>query len=157
MARNGVIGQKGEIPWRLPEDMKFFKATTLGKPVIMGRKTWDSIGKPLPGRTNIVITRNPEFQEEGVVRAARFEDAVDAAEKTGCDEIMVIGGAGVYRLALPLATRLYITEVDGDMEGDVYFPRFEKSGWTEVSRRDVPQEGKATHPCSITVLERRGP
>ena len=154
VAKNNVIGRNGQIPWRLPEDMKFFKETTLGKPIIMGRRTWESIGKPLPERTNIVITSNASFNEPGVTTASRFEDALTQAQALAPDEIVVIGGAGVYRLALPIAGRFYLTEVDGEVEGDTYFPTFDRSFWREVERRHVPKLGKATHACTIITLDR---
>lgn len=167
VSENGVIGRAGDIPWTIPADMRHFKAATLGKPVIMGRKTWDSLPGRLPGRTNIVITRNESFHEDGVIRAASFEDACAIAqsqvqgleqeqgqgqEKTG--EIMVIGGAGVYRLALPHADRVYLTRVHGTIDGDTYFPDLDPAAWVERSREYVAKTGKASHDCTFILLER---
>ena len=132
VARNGAIGKDNTLLWRLPEDLKFFKRTTLGCPVIMGRKTWDSIGRPLPGRRNIVITRNPTWRAEG---AEVFHD-LDSALATTANEprVFVIGGGELYAQALPLADELVLTEVDADFEGDTFFPPWDRSAFTEISR-----------------------
>src|SRR5471032_2929106 len=144
-ARNGVIGRDADIPWRLKSDMALFKATTLGKPVIMGRKTWESLPRrPLPGRINIVLTRDGSYEEMGMARGAlvceRFEEAVqiarEQAEEDGVDEVCVIGGAALFDLALPKARRIYLTEVGADVPGDVTFPAFDEAPWREV-RREV--------------------
>lgn len=133
-ARGGVIGIDNRLPWHLPEDMKFFRETTRGKPVIMGRKTWESLPdafRPLPGRINIVISRNPSFQAAGGTVVGSLEDALAAA---GDAEIaFVIGGAELYRQALPLADRLLLTEIDRDFAGDAFFPAFDRDAWQEVS------------------------
>ena len=132
VARNGAIGKDNALLWRLPEDLKFFKRTTLGCPVIMGRKTWDSIGRPLPGRRNIVITRNATWQAEG---AEVFHDLSSALAATAdVPKVFVIGGGELYAQALPLADELVLTEVDADFEGDTFFPRWDRSTFTEVSR-----------------------
>lgn len=123
MAKNRVIGNKGKIPWHLPEDLKRFKQLTMGHPIIMGRKTFDSIGKPLPGRTNIVITRNKQFSAQGVVRADNLDDAIRKAG--GQNEIFVIGGAEIYREALPRADKIYLTLIEQEFEGDTFFPEVE--------------------------------
>lgn len=160
VADNGVIGRDGRLPWRLPADMRHFKNVTRGKPVVMGRKTWDSLKGPLPDRLNIVITRNDRFQVDGVKRAPRFEDALAlAAAEAGPDgEIMIIGGAGVYRLALSYANRLYITEVHGTVDGDTHFPEFNMSEWRETERQRVPrgEDAKATHDCSLVTYDHVG-
>ena len=154
MADNGVIGNAGAIPLRISADMKYFKQTTLGKPVIMGRKTFDSLGKPLPGRTNIVITRNEAFQVEGAERAPDLDAALGLAQSSGAEEAMVIGGAEIYALALPQARRIYLTEIHGAVEGDTVFPEFERSAWREVSRDFLSKGDKASHDCSFVILER---
>ena len=135
-AKNGVIGRNNQLPWHLPQDLKYFKAVTLGKPVIMGRKTYESIGKPLPGRTNIVITRNSDWRAaEGVIVTNSFEQALIGASKVlGADslipeEAMVIGGAEIYRSALQLADRIYLTQVDAVPEGDAFFEPLNKDEW----------------------------
>ncbi len=142
MARNRVIGRDGDMPWHLPGDLKRLKALTWGKPLIMGRRTWDSIGRPLPGRTSIVVTRDPAFSAEGaaVVRDfdAAFAAARDDARERGCDEIIAFGGASVYAWALPIAGRLEITEIDVEPDGDTWFPEIESSDWREVNRQAVP-------------------
>ncbi|MEO0411660.1 MAG: dihydrofolate reductase [Pseudomonadota bacterium] len=131
-ARNGLIGRDGDLPWRLPADLKHFKRLTVGKPIIMGRKTWTSLGRPLPGRHNIVLTRDTGFAPEGCSVAHTLADALDTAGLSG--EIMIIGGAEIYRLALPLATTLYITEVGLEPKGDTFFPVLQSDDWREVDR-----------------------
>jgi len=158
MAQNRVIGRNNQLPWYLPEDLKYFKRITLGKPVIMGRKTFDSIGKPLPGRTNIVVTRNRDWSFEGV----RIVDSLEAARELcenlaivdGTEEAMIIGGAEIYRQAMPLADRLYLTEVHADVEGDATFPEFDRSQWQEIAREDF--EASGPNPCnySFIILEK---
>ena len=154
MANNRTIGRNNELPWRLSEDMKYFKSVTMGKPIVMGRKTFDSIGKPLPGRLNIVITRNPEWQHSGVETASSLQQAVAIAEAADDQvyEVMVIGGEEIYRSAIELADRLYITRVQAQVEGDAFFPEYDEAGWHEVSR----QEPKAQDdpPYFFQVLER---
>ncbi len=134
-AENRVIGLDNEMPWHLPEDLQYFKQVTLGKPVIMGRKTFESIGRPLPGRTNIVVTRQPEWRAEGVVAASGLEQALCLAERESPDELMVIGGAQIYAEALPLAKRIYLTQIHKKVEGDAWFPELSDQ-WELVSRRD---------------------
>jgi len=135
-AKNGVIGRNNQLPWHLPQDLKYFKAVTLGKPVIMGRKTYESIGKPLPGRTNIVITRNKDWvAAEGVVVTNSFDQALLEAQKvldsaaSDFDEAMVIGGAEIYRAALQFADRVYLTRVDAEPEGDAFFAALDEAEW----------------------------
>ncbi len=124
VARNGAIGKDNALLWRLPEDLKFFKRTTLGCPVIMGRKTWDSIGRPLPGRRNIVITRQPDWDQPGAERAASWADAIAMAGPV--ERIGVIGGAEIYALALPQTDELELTEIDADFDGDAFFPAWSR-------------------------------
>lgn len=153
MAANGVIGADGKIPWRIPEDMRHFKAVTLGKPCIMGRKTWESLPKkPLPSRTNIVVTRDRQFRAEGALTAGAPDAAIELAKTLGPDEIMIIGGAAIYQAALPQAARIHLTDVHGDFPGDARFA-FDRSNWRETAR--------ATHATpeglrySFVTLERR--
>src|SRR3546814_7935916 len=158
-ADNGIIGRAGGLPWHLSGDLKFFKAQTLGKPVAMGRKTWQSIGKPLPGRPNLVITRDAAFKAEGAevvaTLAAALERAQDLAREAGATEIMVIGGGQIYEEALPLASQIYLTEVHVSPEGDTAFPSLDPREWREI-RRDAPVSGGTGQPdYSIVVLERR--
>ena len=131
---NGVIGKDNQLLWRLPDDLKRFKQLTLGHPMIMGRKTFESIGKPLPGRTSIVVTRNPDFSHDGVITAHSLESAIEAARQIETDEIFIIGGGELYRQAEAIADRLYITEVHTEMEGDTYFQIAEPALWQETER-----------------------
>lgn len=133
LADNRVIGRDNQLPWRLPADLKHFKALTLGKPIIMGRKTWDSLGRPLPGRLNLVVSRQPGLQLEGAEVFASLEAAIVRAEQwaheQGVDELMLIGGAQLYQQALPLAARLYLTRIELSPEGDAWFPEFDAAAW----------------------------
>jgi dihydrofolate reductase len=131
MAKNRTIGIDNTLPWRCPEDLKHFKALTMGHHMIMGRKTFDSIGKPLPGRTTVVVTRNPELKIEGCVMAHSLQEAIAACED---DEVFIVGGAEIYAQALPLADTLYVTEIQQDVEGDAHFPEFDRAEWKEVAR-----------------------
>ncbi len=157
VAENGVIGRNNALPWYLPNDLKYFKQTTMGKPVIMGRKTYESIGKPLPGRTNIVITRQADYQPEGVKVVNSVEAARELAESVclidGQEEAMIMGGAEIYALALPHTDRLYLTEVHADVEGDAFFPEYDKSLWQEVAREDFAAEGPNPYNYSFVVYE----
>lgn len=158
-ARNGVIGRDGDLPWRLKSDLKLFKAITLGKPVIMGRKTWDSLPrKPLPGRTHIVLSRDGSFEPQGAIACERFEEAVsiarEQAQEDGAEEICVIGGAALFALAMPKAKRMYLTEVEAEVVGDVSFPPFDETQWREVRREAHPAGEGDYHPFVFRVLER---
>ena len=152
MAANRVIGHENRLPWHLPADLQHFKATTLGKPVLMGRKTWESIGRPLPGRTNIVITRDTAYTAEGCVVAHSLGEAIQAAGEA--EEIMIIGGAELYRQALPQTDRLYLTLVHGDFEGDTRFPEWQQDEWRETARIDHGADDKNPHAYSFITLER---
>lgn len=158
-AQNRVIGRDNALPWYLPNDLKYFKQTTLGKPVIMGRKTYESIGKPLPGRTNIVITRQTDYQPEGVKVVHSVAEARDLAESVclidGQEEAMIMGGAEIYTLALSDADRLYLTEVHADVEGDAYFPEYDKTEWQEISREDFSAEGPNPYNYSFVVYDKK--
>ncbi|WP_346837763.1 dihydrofolate reductase [Microbulbifer sp. SAOS-129_SWC] len=157
VARNGAIGRDNGLPWRISGDLKFFKRTTLGKPVLMGRHTFESIGRPLPGRENIVITRNPHWRADGVTCASSLEAAVEMARRsaagTGITEIMVIGGGQIYRQALPLAARLYLTEVDAEVEGDAFFPALDEN-WSETSRECYPASDRDEYNYCIVQYDR---
>lgn len=158
MAQNRVIGINNNLPWYLPNDLKYFKSVTMGKPVIMGRKTHESIGKPLPGRTNIVISRNPEANFEGCRTVQTLEQALDLAGNIafieGAEETIVMGGAQIYELALAQADRLYLTEVHAEVNGDAYFPRFDHDQWREVGRETFEAEGPNPYDYSFVVLDR---
>ncbi|MBK9160989.1 MAG: dihydrofolate reductase [Nitrosomonadales bacterium] len=138
MARNRIIGVNNTLPWRCPEDLKHFKTLTMGHHMIMGRKTFDSIGKPLPGRTTVVVTRNADLAIEGCLMAHSLEHAITAC--AGDEEIFIVGGAQLYAQALPLADTLYITEIQQDVAGDAWFPAFDRSEWRETSRETRRQE-----------------
>ena len=159
-ASNGVIGLDGDLPWRLRSDLQRFKQITMGKPCIMGRKTWDSLPmRPLPGRLNLVLTRDSSFEATGAVVCESFFEAVEIAaeqaEEEGADEVCVIGGVALFELALPRAKRLYITEVDAAPEGDAVFPTFNEDAWVETaSERHEPGE-KDDHAFTFRVLEKR--
>ncbi len=156
VSRNGVIGSEGGLPWRIPSDLKRFKATTMGKPVIMGRKTWESIPKrPLRGRRNIVLTRSTKFVAEGAEVAANIEEAVQMARAENPPEICVIGGGEVFRLFFRLADRLYLTEVDIDAEGDTRFPQIDPTQWTEVLRETVAPGPSDSAGFTLRVLDRK--
>lgn len=157
---NGVIGREGALPWRLASDLALFKATTLGKPVVMGRRTWDGLPrKPLPGRAAFVLSRDGAFEPQGAVVDADFADLLDMAREQaadeGGDEVCVIGGAAVYALALPRARRLHLTEVDAAPEGDTLFPPLDEARWTEVRREPHPASEGDDHAFTYRVLERR--
>ncbi len=154
VAANGVIGSDNAMPWRLPEDLKRFKTLTLGHPVIMGRKTYESIGRPLPGRRNIVITRNPAYRADGCEAMGSLEAALAACNGT-TDEVFGIGGAQIYAEALPLAQRLYLTEIRRDFPGDARFPEFDRDVWRETGRE--PQSTSEGLAFAIVVYDRRKP
>lgn len=160
--RNGVIGREGALPWKLSSDMARFKAITMGKPVLMGRKTWDSLPakfRPLPGRSNIVLTRDPSFSAPDAWAFSDLAAAIAAAKAMaaadGVDEFNVIGGAALYAETLPLADRLYITEVDAAPSGDAVFPAFDETRFREISSEHVPAGAKDDHNVILRVLARR--
>ena len=149
VSTNNVIGTQGELPWRLSDDLKNFKAVTMGKPIIMGRKTWESIGRPLPGRQNIVITRQPGFQAEGCDVVMSIEGGIVAAGDV--EEVMVIGGSQVYDLALPVAERLYLTRVHAEIEGDAFFPEIDETEWRLII--DEPHNADENNEYSYSFRE----
>lgn len=152
IAKNNVIGKGNTLLWRLPADMKHFRKLTIGKPIIMGRKTYESIGRPLPERTNIVLTRDKNFAPEGCVVVHSVEEALGKA--AGHEEVMIVGGGEIYNLFLPLAKRMYLTLVDHDFEGDTYFPDFPREEWQEVSCERHGLDEKNPYSCSFVVWER---
>ena len=154
MARNGVIGRDNALPWRLSEDLRRFKAATLGKPILMGRKTFESIGHALPGRTNLVLTRDPGWTAPGAVVVHSLEAALAAA--AGAAELVVIGGAQIYRLVMPFARRMYLTHVHADVPGDTYFPDFDPTQWLDVECIERAADERNTYPVTFVTLERRG-
>lgn len=155
IADNGVIGREGGLPWRQSSDLKRFKAVTMGKPVIMGRKTFESIGKPLPGRRNIVITRNAGYRAEGADVVSGVEEALELAEAGGAEEACIIGGGEIYRQSMARADRLDVTHVLAAVEGDTRFPEIDPAIWKAVSSEDVPAGEKDTHATRRVVYERR--
>ncbi|MDQ0505044.1 dihydrofolate reductase [Xanthobacter agilis] len=160
VAANGVIGRAGALPWHLSSDLKRFRALTWGKPLIMGRRTFESIGKPLPGRVSVVLSADPSFTvPEGVVKVPDLVAAIAAAESAartmGAGEIMVIGGARVFAETLPLARVLHLTEVDMRPEGDVHFPTFDRAPWREISREGPLRGDRDDAAFSYVTLERR--
>lgn len=161
MAENRVIGRNNSLPWHLSEDLKYFKATTMGHCIIMGRKTWESIGRPLPGRTSIVVSKNSEYEAEGARVVNSLEEAMNLAESIaeidGTEEAFVIGGAGLYAAALPRAQRFHLTRVHAEVEGDTYLQEFDEGQWREVKRIDFDHNEANPYDYSICVLERTGP
>lgn len=152
MDEAGVIGRDNALPWRLPEDLKRFRALTMGKPLLMGRKTFESIGKPLPGRKNLVLTRAPGWRHEGVTTVHTMDDVLHIAR--GAAELVVIGGAEVFRLALPLAKRIYLTQVHAKVAGDTIFPPFDRSQWRESERSVHAADERHAHAMTFLTLER---
>ena len=158
VAENGIIGRNGALPWYVPSDLKTFRRLTMGKPVIMGRKTYSSIGKPLADRDNIVVTRDAGFSAAGTLSAASIDEALDIARskaaERGVDEIMVIGGAEIFALTLPLADRIYLTRIHARPDGDVTFPEPDRRIWHEVSRSPVAPDPRDDHAATLLILER---
>jgi dihydrofolate reductase len=159
MAENRVIGRNNSLPWHLSEDLKYFKRVTMGSPIIMGRKTWESIGRPLPGRSNIVVTRNKDYQAEGAKVVESLPAAISLAESIalidGSEEAFVIGGAELYRLAMPEADCFHLTRVHAEVEGDTRLDEFDESRWQEVWREEYMSSETNPYDYSICKLERR--
>jgi dihydrofolate reductase len=157
IGENGAIGRGGDLPWHLSTDLKYFRKVTMGKPMIMGRRTFESFGRPLDGRLNIVLTRNAAFDAPGTVAAYNLDEAVDVARKeakrTGADEIVIVGGDDVFCEVLPQASRIYLTEVHASPDADVFF-RFDRKRWREISRERHEPGPKDDHAFSFVVLER---
>lgn len=152
MDEGGLIGRDGRLPWRMPEDLKHFRRVTLGKTMLMGRRTWDSLGgRPLDGRQNWVLSRDPSFRPQG---GRAFQQLDDALAAIGADELMVIGGADLFRLTLPLARRIYLTRVHTRLEGDTWFPLAELGAFRETSRTERPADERHAHAYSFVTLER---
>jgi dihydrofolate reductase len=151
MAANRVIGRDNKLPWRLPNDLRRFRALTMGKPLVMGRKTFESIGRPLDGRHNIVVSRNPDYRAEGCTVVHSPEAALAAA--VPAEELFVAGGAELYAQFLPRAHRLYLTLVHARVEGDTFFPTYDESQWREIEREDHQADGRHAYAYSFLVLE----
>ncbi|MCZ2158297.1 dihydrofolate reductase [Bartonella sp. 220] len=159
VAENGVIGREGAMPWHLSTDLQRFKALTFGKPIIMGRKTWDSLGKPLPGRVNIVITRNHNFIAEGAITTHSLSEACSVAKReasqNGADAFFIIGGGEIFQQGLHIADKIFLTEVLTSIEGDSFFPVFDKEKWTIVQTQYISEGDKDNHPTRFVVYERK--
>ncbi|MCF6256294.1 MAG: type 3 dihydrofolate reductase [Gammaproteobacteria bacterium] len=154
MADNRVIGIENRLPWKLPADMKWFRQNTMGKPIIMGRLTFESFGaKPLPGRRNIIISRNPAYTADGIEVYTSLEDALQSTQNN--EETMIIGGMSLYKQALPLADRLYMTLIHANVEGDAWFPEFDLHEWQETARNDFPADEKNPHAYSFITLDKQ--
>ncbi len=155
MARNRVIGRDNALPWRLPADLAHFKKVTMGHPIVMGRKTYESIGKALPGRLNIVVTHNRDYRAPGCTVVPSLDAAWRAAE--GAEEVCIIGGTSLFREALPIADVIHLTEVEADVEGDTYFPDFDRSEWTQTQIERQAVDERHAYPLRILRLERKSP
>jgi dihydrofolate reductase len=153
VAENGVIGRDNRLPWRLPDDLAYFKRVTMGHPIVMGRRTYESIGKPLPGRENIVVTHQRDYRAPGCTVVHSLEEAWNAAN--GAQEVSVIGGTAIFRDTLPVADRIHLTEVHANVEGDTFFPAFDRTQWreTEIARHEA--DARHSYPFRIVVLDRR--
>lgn len=154
VAKNNVIGRNNDIPWYLPADLKYFKKTTLNHHIIMGRKSFDSIGRPLPKRTNIIVTRNPFFIASNCLVTNSVEEALQIAKDNGETEVFIIGGAQIYELSKELWDRLYLTEVDVDVEGDVHFPGLDMNNWKLISEKAHQADDKNEHDYNFKIFER---
>ena len=157
LSENRVIGKNNDLPWRLPDDMKFFMETTKGHHVVMGRKNYDSLKpkfKPLPDRTNIVITRQNNLDAPGCIVLHNIKEALLTANKNGERECFIIGGADIYKLALPYTNRLYLTEIKANIDGDTFFPEFDKKEWKEISRTHHPADERHKYAFDIVIYDR---
>ena len=156
LTRNRVIGKDNDLPWHLPDDMKYFMQTTKGHHVVMGRKNYDSIPekfRPLPNRTNIVVTRQKDLKLPGCLVVNALEDAVSIARNAGESELFIIGGSTIYRLGLPFADRLYLTEIDAELDGDTHFPAINRNDWKEVSRKHHPADDRHAFPFDFVIYD----
>lgn len=149
---NDVIGRDNGMPWHLPDDLKYFKARTMGKPMLMGRKTFESIGKPLPGRTSVVLTRDPEWHADGVVIVRSLDEALCWAESV--PELCAVGGAEIFRLVMPMARRLFLTRIHASIPGDTFFPRPDPREWREVERAEHPADARHAYAMTFLTLDR---
>ena len=156
MTADRVIGRDNTLPWRLPADLRRFKRLTLGHHLVVGRKTWESIGRPLPGRKMVVITRQRKFRADGVEVVHSIDDALAVARKNGEDEVFIAGGEEIYRQTLARAHRLYLTRVHATIEGDAFFPEYDAAAWTEVEREDRAADEKNPHAFSFITCEAAG-
>jgi dihydrofolate reductase len=153
MARDGVIGRDNAMPWHLPDDLKRFKALTMGKPMLMGRKTFEAIGKPLPGRTSLVLTRDPAWQAKDVIAVRSVDEAL---QKVGnVPELCVVGGAEIYKLTLPITQRIHLTRIHANIPGDAVFPAIDTSEWRETERTEHPADERHAYAMTFSTLERR--
>jgi dihydrofolate reductase len=155
VADNGVIGSGNQLPWRLPDDLKRFKALSLGKPIVMGRKTYDSIGRPLPGRLNVVISRQPGLAIPGCTVVTSIDEAIAAAQPA--PEIVIVGGADIYRQVLPQVQIIHLTRVHANIAGDVVFPKLQEREWREVAKEYHPADERHAYAFTFSTLERVGP
>jgi dihydrofolate reductase len=150
--QQGLIGENNDLPWRLSADLQYFRQVTMAKPLIMGRNTHESIGRPLPGRKNIIVTKNKSFHADGCTVVNSIDDALLACEDV--DEVMVMGGASLYEQLLPIADKLYLTQVHASLAGDTWFPAWNKEEWSEISREDYQADGKNEYDYSFIVYEK---
>lgn len=155
VAKNNVIGKDNDIPWYLPADLKYFKKITTGHHIVMGRKCYESIGRPLPKRTNVVVTRNPFFIATGCVITHNVAEAVQLAEANGEEEVFIIGGGQIYEIALPHVDRIYLTEVDLEVDGDVFFPEIDEKDWTLIKETKHQADEKNEYNYTFKILERK--
>ena len=153
VGKNNEIGKNNELLWHLPNDLKYFKQITLGLPIIMGRKTFESIGRPLPGRVNVIVTRNSNFKPEGCIVVDSIQNAMKAT--MSAQNVMIIGGADIYSQTLPIADRIYLTEVDAELEADKFFPSIDQNLWEEISRKHNPKDEKNEYNFDFVVLKRK--
>lgn len=154
MGENRVIGKDNQLPWRLPADLKHFKQLTIGNAILMGRKTYESIGRPLPNRINLIISRNPHYVAEGCTVVSSFEEALQKATIEKCRELFIIGGSEIYQLLLPYTERLYLTIVHHLFAGDAYFPELNKTEWKEIERADLAADTENAYSYSFLMLAR---
>ncbi|GAA5220085.1 dihydrofolate reductase [Membranihabitans marinus] len=154
ISTNNVIGHNNQLPWYLPADLKYFKKTTINHPVIMGRKSFESIGRPLPKRQNIVITKNPFYIANGISVAHSLEESIDIARESDSDEVFVIGGAEIFNLALPFCQRIYLTRVHGEIEGNIYFPEWDENEWRLIANDAHPPDEKNEYGYTFMIYER---
>ena len=153
LSNNKVIGNDNQLPWHLPADLKHFKSITMGKPIIMGRKTYESIGKPLPGRDNIIISRDPDYQANGCQVFDSITTAINSQSQA--DEVMIIGGASIYEQALPLVQRMYLTLIHQNIEGDAFFPEWDQQEWSETERTDHKADDNTTFDYSFITMNKK--